>query len=102
MNIQAFPRTLISGYLSAARLPLDVVARARGQRDNEQWAPTLAFEGFEAGVQTVLGSLLRDETLVEHGRLRQAKVAQLRRAAQLETIADTSRAQAQEKFTERR
>lgn len=102
MNLQVIPRTVIGGYLSAARLPLNAVARVRGQQSNEQWAPTLAYEGFEAGVETVLGSLLRDETLVERGRLRQAKVAQLRKAAQLETIADTARAQSQEKFAERR
>lgn len=102
MNIQKLPRTVVTTYLNAARVPLNAVAKARGQQGNEQWPPALAFEGLEANVETVLGSLLRDETLVEAGRLRQAKVAQLRKAAELETIADTKRAQAQEEFTERR
>jgi len=102
VNIQKLPRTLVTTYINAARLPLNVVAKARGQQANEQWPPAVAFEGVEATVETVLGSLLRDETLVEAGRLRQAKVAQLRKAAELETLADTKRAQAQEEFTERR
>ena len=102
MNVQKLPRTVIKTYLSAARLPLSAVAKASGQTGNEQWPPALAFEGLEASVETVLGSLLRDEKLVETGRLRQAKVAQLRKAAQLETVADTKREQAREEFTERR
>jgi len=65
-------------------------ARLRGQQPNEQWPPALAFEGLEAGVETVLGSLLRDDVLVEQGRMRQAKVAQLRKAEQLETLADAT------------
>lgn len=102
MNVQKLPRTVISTYLSAARLPLSAVAKASGQQHNEQWPPALAFEGFEASVETVLGSLLRDENLVETGRLRQAKVAQLRKAAQLEAVADTTRDQARAEFVERR
>ena len=102
MRVQKLPRTMINTYLSAARLPLSAVAKASGQQDNEQWPPALAFEGFEASVETVLGSLLRDKDLVEAGRLRQAKVAQLRKAAELEAVADTAREQAREEFTERR
>jgi hypothetical protein len=102
MNVQTLPRTVINTYLSVARAPLNAVAKASGQQNNEQWPPALAFEGFEASVETVLGSLLRDNDLVEAGRLRQAKVAQLRKAAQLEAVADTTRQQAREEFTERR
>ena len=102
MNVSAFPRAVVSTYLSAARLPLNAVAKARGQQDNEQWPPALAFEGFEAGVETVLGSLLRDEQLAQAGRLRQAKVAQLRKAAYLETVAETKRRQADTQFVQRR
>jgi len=101
-NVRNLPRTVIKTYLSAARLPLNAVAKANGQQGNEQWPPALAFEGFEASVETVLGSLLRDDTLIEAGRLRQAKVAQLRKAAELEAVADTTRTQAREEFTERR
>src|SRR5690242_8344978 len=102
MNVQKLPRTVIKTYLSAARLPLSAVAKASGQQHNEKWPPTLAFEGLEASVETVLGSLLRDDNLIEAGRLRQAKVAQLRKAAQLEAVADSTRTQAREEFVERR
>lgn len=101
-TLKTLPRTVVNTYLSAARLPLNAVAKARGQEGNEQWPPALAFEGVEANVQTVLGSLLRDEQLVESGRLRQAKVSQLRKAAELETLAKTKREQANEEFTQRR
>ena len=102
MNVQIVPRKVISSYLSVARLPLTAVAKASGQQDNEQWPPALAFEGFEASVESVLGSLLRDNTLLESGRVRQAKVAQLRKASQLEAIADSEREVARQEFAERR
>ena len=102
MNVRTLPRTVVKTYLSAARLPLNAVAKANGQQGNDQWPPVLAFEGFEASVETVLGSLLRDDALLEAGRLRQAKVAQLRKAARLEAVADSTRQHAREEFTERR
>lgn len=102
MNAQALPRRVISTYLSVARLPLTAAATASGQQGNEQWPPALTFEGFEASVESVLGSLLRDDELLESGRLRQAKVAQLRKAAQLEAVAESEREVAQREFAERR
>jgi colicin import membrane protein len=102
MSTLNLPRTVVTTYLNVARLPLSAVAKLSGQQGNEQWPPALAFEGFEASVETVVGSLLRDDELVESGRLRQAKVAQLRKAASLEAIADTTREQAREEFAQRR
>lgn len=102
MNVQTLPRTVVTTYLSVARLPLKAIARVSGQTDNEQWPPTLAFEGFEASVETTLGSLLRNDPLLESGRVRQAKVAQLRKAAQLEAVADTKRELAQQEVREAR
>lgn len=101
-TITRMPTTVVKAYLSAARLPVDAAARIGGQHDNEQWPPRLAFEGLEAGVETLLGSLLRDETLVESGRLRRAKVAQLRKAGELEAVADATRTEAREEFATRR
>lgn len=93
-KVQALPRTAVGVGLDLARLPVIVAARVSGQRDNEEWPPTVAFEGVEASVETVVGSLLRDGELVERGRVRQAKVAQLRKAARLETVAEQNREQA--------
>jgi uncharacterized protein with WD repeat len=101
VNVQTLPRTVITTYLSMARVPLTAVAKATGQQGNEQWPPALAFEGFEASVQSVLGSLLHDDELVERGRLRQAKVAQLRKAAELEAVAEAERAAAGQEFAAR-
>lgn len=100
-TVQGFPRVVINGYLSAARLPLTAMQRVAGQGDNQQWPPALAFDGFEAGLETILGSLLRDERLAEKGRLRRARLSQLQEAAALETIAEQTRQQASAVFAER-
>ena len=96
------PGTVVKAYLSAARLPLDAAARIGGQQANEQWPPALAFEGLEANVETVVGSLLRDDALVESGRLRRAKVARLRKAGDIGAVADATRAEARDEFAKRR
>jgi hypothetical protein len=101
-NAQAVPRMMVSGYLRAVRLPLTAVELAAKQRSNQQWPPTLAFESFEAAVETVLGSVLGDSALVDKGRLRQAKVAQLRKAAELDTVAAQEAEQAEQRLQARR
>jgi hypothetical protein len=100
-NVQTLPRVVVEGYLRTARLPLTAIERVAKQQDNEQWPPALAYESFEAGVETVLGALLKDPALLDKGRLRQAKIAQLRKAAQLETLADTEREQADARLQQR-
>jgi colicin import membrane protein len=103
MQIQEIPRNVVKGYLRAARLPLTAAESVlrRGQ-ETEDWAPTMAFEGVEANVKQVLGSLLRDEKLVEEGRLSQAKLAQLRKAAELEAVAQQHKVQADAEYQQRR
>lgn len=96
MNVQTLPRTVVNTYLSVARLPLTAAAKVSGQATNDQWAPALAFEGFEASVETRLGSLLRNSDLRESGRVRRAKVDKLRTAAKLEAAADAKRDLAQQ------
>jgi hypothetical protein len=100
-RVRAVPRSIVGAGLGLARLPVTAAAVATRQRANEEWPPALAFEGFEAGVETVVGSLLRDDTLVERGRVRQAKVAQVRKALQLETVADQQRERADAEFRTR-
>jgi hypothetical protein len=100
-NVKAVPRVVVGGYLKGLRLPLVAAERVSGQRGNETWPPTLAFEGFEANVETVVGGLLHDDTLVDRGRLRQAKLAQLRKAVELETVAEQERARADRELAER-
>lgn len=90
-RVQAFQRGLLGTSMSLARLPLSAAERLTGQRGNDEWPPAVAFEGLEAQVETIAGSLLRDETLEGRGRLRQAKVAQLREALALEALADQER-----------
>jgi hypothetical protein len=101
-RIQIVPRILVSGSLRVARLPVTVVERVARQQDNRRWPPALAYESLEASIETVLGSLLRDDVLVDKGQVRRAKVAQLRKAAELRTLAAQERARAGEQHAERR
>jgi hypothetical protein len=101
MNIQTLPRLVVEGYFRTARLPLTAIQRVAQQQGNEQWPPGLAFESFEAGVETMVGALLRDPALLDKGRLRQAKLTQLRRASELEAMAAVERERADEQLANR-
>jgi hypothetical protein len=96
------PRLVTGAYLKAARLPVSAVGRITGQRNNEQWGPAIAFESFEAGVESVVGIVLRDESLLDSAKLRRAKIEQLRQAGNLEAVAEQKRRQADETFNARR
>lgn len=100
--LRLVPRTVVSGYLRAARLPLTAAERIAKQQDNEAWPPALAFEGLEANVESVVGALIRDPALVESGRLRQAKVAKLREAGELGTVAELEKEQARQEEQSRK
>jgi hypothetical protein len=101
-TIQAIPRTLVRNYLQAVRLPLTVAESVlkRGQ-DTEDWGPTMAFDALEATVLQKVGSFLKDEDLVTQGRLAEARVTQLRRAAALEAEAEAKRTEADAEYRER-
>ena len=96
------PGVIVGTGLHAARVPLNVVARAAGQRDNDEWPPAMVFETAEAAVETTLGSLLGDDDLVARGRLRQTRVAKLKEAAQLEAVAEQERLRADDELDRRR
>ena len=102
-QLQQLPGTLVRTSLRVARFPLDAAESVlrRGQRDGE-WEPTIAYEGVEATVKRLAGSVLRDDKLVEEGRLQQAKVEKLRKAATLESQARAKERQADEEFRQRR
>jgi hypothetical protein len=103
MQFQDAPRAAIRVWLGAARLPLRAAeAVVRRDGEDEGWPPVLAFESFESQVKQFAGSLLRDEDLVEEGRVIAARVGQLRRAAELETLAERREAAAAARFEARR
>lgn len=101
MQLQEIPRTAVRTYLRAARLPVTAAATLLGHDGQDDWPPAIAFESFEAGVKQVVGSVLRDEELVHEGRLAQARVDQLRKAVELEAVAEQRKAEADEEFDER-
>ena len=101
-NVQALPRVIVRGYIQAARLPLNAAARATKQQGNAQWRPAVAFDAFQANVETWLGSVLHDGHLIDDGRVRQLKVSKLREAAELKTLAEQERLAADEQAQQRR
>jgi hypothetical protein len=103
MQLQRIPRTIVSTWLRTARLPLEAVEAVvrRGERDVE-WPPAIAFDSFEAAVKQLAGSILHDDELTQDGRLGQARVAQLRKAVELDAVATQRKAQADAEFQQRR
>jgi hypothetical protein len=99
---KVLPRTATTAYLRVLRLPLTAAERAAGDRIDNAWKPSVAFEAFEAGVERTVGSLLRDEHLLKSARLRREKVAKLRKATALMTVAQEQRADAGASFATRR
>ena len=102
MQLNTIPRTAVKATLLGLRLPICGVEALTGQTGNASWPPAIAFEGFEAGVKQVVGSFLRDDELVDEGRVQQAKVTELRRAVELEVQADLTRAAGARELRERR
>lgn len=104
MQLQRIPRTIVRTWLRTARLPLKAVESVtrRGPGQNVGWAPAIAFDAFEASVKQIAGSVLRDEELVQEGRLAQARVGQLRKAVELDAVAEQREAEADAEFRQRR
>ncbi len=94
MQITTIPRTAVKSALDAMRLPLSTIERLTGQAENQAWPPALMFEEFQASAKQFAGSVLRDETLVEEGRLQSVKVGELRRSFELDLKAEATREQA--------
>lgn len=101
MRIDDIPRTMVRTSLQAARLPLTTLERVMNRDKRAQWPAAMFFDGYAAGVKQLVGGMLRDQELVEEGRLEQAKLAQLRRAGSLEATADERRARADAEFQQR-
>lgn len=102
-TVQSIPRTIVRTYVDAARLPLGLAESILRRGDTSgDWAPALAFEAAEASVKQVIGSFLRDPELIEEGRLIQAKVAQLRKAAEFDILADQQKTQADAEYQQRK
>ncbi len=94
MQITTIPRTAVKNALDAIRLPLSTIGRLTGQADNQTWPPALMFEEFQASAKQFAGSVLRDQTLVEEGRIQSVKVSELRRSLELDLKAEATREQA--------
>ena len=94
MPATTISRIALRATLQWLRLPISALEALTGHRDNDSWPPAIAFGAFEAGVKQVVGTVLRDEGLLQEGRLRQAEIGELRRAVELEVEADQLRSAA--------
>jgi chromosome segregation ATPase len=103
MQLQQIPRTIVTTWLRTARLPLGAVEAVvrRGEHDIE-WPPAIAFDSFEATVKQLAGSIFHDDQLTQDGQVAQARVAQLRKAVELEAVAEQRKAQADTELQQRR
>jgi hypothetical protein len=101
-KVRVVPRGVVGTYLRAGRIPLTFAERVARKQGDDKWAPSLAYEKIQATVETRLGNLFRDDALAAKGRLREEKVAQLKRSSKLEGIAEQQRDVADETFERRR
>ena len=99
--LRTLPRATVTGYLRTIRLPLSLAERVARQQDNNTWPPTLAFESFEAKIERLAGSVLRDEELVTAGDQRETKVLKLREARTLKAASRVEKEQARDKQLKR-
>ena len=95
------PRSAVRASLWATRLPLTAVEALRGDRAGT-WTPALVFDGVAATVREFAGGVLRDDELVQAGRMERARVAELKRATELEATAVAIREQADAELYEQR
>jgi len=101
-TLTILPKAAVNGYLRALRLPLDVVASVANRDKDAEWPPALAFDAFEAQVKGLLGSILRDEDLLQEASRERTRIDQLRRAMNLEAEAEARRQQADQELAQRR
>ena len=67
-----------------------------------KWPPAIAFDSFEATVKQLAGSILHDDELTQDGRVGQARVAQLRKAVELDAVGEMRKTEADAEFEQRR
>lgn len=102
MAVQTLPRTALRLGVQAARLPLTAAEAMFGHHDDASWAPALAFDAVQGQVKETAGVLLRDEVLVEEGKVISAKVTKLRQAADLDELAAERRTEADDDLADAR
>ena len=83
--------TMVRAGCAAARLPLDLAEHQILGESRADWPPVLLFDTVESSIKQVVGSLTRDADLVQEGRFQRARVAELRKAVALETVAGSRR-----------
>lgn len=103
VDIREIPRAYVRTTLRALRAPVDLSAAVakRGGDNGRPWPPSVVFNTIEGGIKKAVGSLIRDEQLVEEGELNQAAAKEQRQSLLLGGVAESRRERAEELFEER-
>lgn len=102
VDIREIPRAYVRTTLRALRTPVDLSAAvAKRGGEGRPWPPSVAFTTIEGGIKKAVGSLIRDEKLVEEGELNQAAAKEQRQALLLGVVAEARHQRAEERFEER-
>lgn len=85
MNVRSIPRTFVSGYLRLARVPIDLIAKRRGE------GAEIAVDRIDATARSVAGTLLGDSEMQEDGGRRRDAADERMRALRLRGQAEQQR-----------
>ena len=97
--LRTIPRTVVTSYVSVARLPFDLTARVLG--GSEVTGPKLAVDRADAAVRAFAGGVLRDPELKADAQRRRVAADERQRALELRLAAKRTKGEAQEQFEER-
>ena len=101
MNLRTIPRATVTGYLRAARLPLDATFRLLPAGDTGRvTAARLAVDRIDATLRAVAGSVLGDPVLRDDAVRRRRAAEERRRALRLRTEAERTSERAEEGWAE--
>ena len=87
---------------TVVRLPVTAAARLTGNADDRTWPPAVALDSAMAALAGLIARITHDSELGQQAASRRVAVQELRRAAALETVAESERAEADDKLARRR
>ncbi|HVF11908.1 MAG TPA: hypothetical protein VNA87_02370 [Actinomycetota bacterium] len=90
MSLRTLPRTAVDIYLRAARMPFDAVIRGSGGR--------LMVDRADTKARRFAGRILGDDVLIDDAERRQLAASKRERALRLETKAEATTREAEEKL----
>src|SRR5919107_6175664 len=100
MNLRTLPRLAVNGYLTAAKWPVERVARAVGRGNGTTSGAELFVDRADAAVRDAIGRVTLDPELRQDAARRSAAADERERALRLRATAQQTKAQADEQLSE--